>query len=178
MTPDSRSHWLDNGPALPSWEDRTTRSEESTPWPWPAKITVATRQFTRINYSCSQMKPFQATSTLLVGLMLADTSADQLICFDDEHNFNICLNINGLEENLTDSFVAARNRWDAAIDGDLKDTSLVGINDKYLCNPWPRYVSFYFDICASKVPVCLLKCCVVISPSIFPPQNTLLSKPH
>lgn len=88
------------------------------------------------------MRPFPATPTFLVGLLLAKASADQLICVDDEHNFNICLNINGLEEHLTDSFVAARDRWDAAIDGDLKDTSLVGINKKYLCNPWPRYVRF------------------------------------
>ena len=151
--PGLSSHWLDNGPAPrldPEACEATpeAKSIESIPRPRPAKITVATRSSTQYahNYSCSQMKSFQATSTLLVGLMLADTSADQLICVDDEHNFNICLNINGLEEHLTDSFVAARNRWDAAIDGDLKDTSLVGINNKYLCNPWPRYVSFYFVI--------------------------------
>lgn len=74
----------------------------------------------------------------IAAVVLPTISADQLMCVDDEHNFNICLNINGLEEHLTDSFVAARNRWDAAIDGDLKDTSLEGINNKYLCNPWPR----------------------------------------
>jgi hypothetical protein len=87
------------------------------------------------------MRPLPATLALLVSLKV---SADKLVCVDDEHNFNLCLNINGLEEHLVDSFVAARNRWDAAIDGDLKSSSLAGINSKYLCNPWPRYVRNLF----------------------------------
>ena len=76
----------------------------------------------------------------LAAVVVSFASADQLMCVDDEHNFNICLNVNGISDALIPSFVAARDRWDAAINGDLDSTALTGINEKYLCNSHPRYV--------------------------------------
>ena len=88
-----------------------------------------------------------ATIATVVQHVSAD---DQLMCVDEEHTFNICLNVNGLPSSTLPSFAAARDRWDAAIDGDLESTALSGIDDKFLCNPHPSRVDDVY-VCAKGV---------------------------
>lgn len=77
---------------------------------------------------------------------------DRFMCVDEEHSFNICLNVNGLPGVALPSFAAARDRWDAAIDGDLESTALSGIDAKYLCNPHPSRVDDVY-VCARGVTI-------------------------
>ena len=98
------------------------------------------------------MKVLQVALAAVV--LLPTISANKLMCVDDENQFNICLNVNGVADALIPSFVAARDRWDAAIDGDLDGTALSGIDPKYLCNPRPRYVVASNDLCLP----CWLSC--------------------
>ena len=100
--------------------------------------------------SCSNGLGLAAVTTIAaIGLVSAD---DQLMCVDEEHTFNICLNANGLPPVSLPSFAAARDRWDAAIDGDLESTALAGIDSKYLCNPHPSRVDDVY-VCAKGVTV-------------------------
>ena len=74
------------------------------------------------------MKVLQVALAAVV--LLPTISANKLMCVDDENQFNICLNVNGIADALIPSFVVARDRWDAAIDGDLDGTALSGIDPK------------------------------------------------
>jgi len=79
-------------------------------------------------------------------------AADQLMCVDDEHTFNICLAVNGLPDSAVSSFAAARHRWDAVIDGDLESTALTGLQSKYLCDSHPSRVDDVY-VCARGTTV-------------------------